>query len=123
MQHAGDRPARAGPHIGGRAGDGAGDADAAEQRRADIGGALRHQLALERWRRPVMLSATTADSRLSMPPSSAKDEGGGQHLDGPCRSTAAGRCGAGSDCGMPPKRVPMVSTGSAEKRGHGGRQR
>ena len=33
MHHAGDRPARAGPHVGGGARDRAGDADAAEQRR------------------------------------------------------------------------------------------
>ncbi len=46
MQHAGDRTARAGADIGRGARDGAGDADAAEQRRADIGKALRHQLAI-----------------------------------------------------------------------------
>ena len=46
MQHARDRAARAGAHIGRGARDGAGDADAAEQRRADIGDALRHQFAI-----------------------------------------------------------------------------
>ena len=46
MQHAGDRPARAGADIGRGARDGAGDADAAEQGRGDIGDALRHQLAV-----------------------------------------------------------------------------
>ena len=46
MQHARDRAVRAGPHIGRGARDRAGDADAAEQRRADIGEALRHQLAV-----------------------------------------------------------------------------
>ena len=39
-------PVRAGAHIGGGAGDGAGGADAAEQRRADVGEALRHQFAV-----------------------------------------------------------------------------
>ena len=46
MQHARDRAARAGADVGGGARDGAGDADAAEQGRADIGDALRHQFAI-----------------------------------------------------------------------------
>jgi len=46
MQHARDRAAGAGPHIGGGPGDRAGDADAAEQGRCDIGHALGHQLAI-----------------------------------------------------------------------------
>ncbi len=46
MQHAGDRAARAGADVGRGPRDGAGDADAAEQRRADIGKALRHQFAI-----------------------------------------------------------------------------
>ena len=87
-------PARAGPHVGGGAGDGAGDADAAEQRRGHVGDALRHQLALERCRRPVMLSATTADSRLSMPPSSAKESAAGS-TPRAWPTESAGRCGAG----------------------------
>ena len=46
VQHARHRPMRAGPHIGRGAGDGAGGADAAEQRGADVGEALRDQLAV-----------------------------------------------------------------------------
>ena len=46
MQHARDRAVRARAHIGRGAGDGAGHADAAEERRADIGDALRDQLAV-----------------------------------------------------------------------------
>ena len=46
MQHARHRAARAGADIGGGARDGAGDADAAEQGGADVGDALRHQLAV-----------------------------------------------------------------------------
>ena len=65
---------------------------------------------LERCRRPVMLSATTAESRLSMLPSSAKESAAGS-TSTILASESAGRCGAGSDCGMPPKRVPIVSTG------------
>ena len=46
VQDAGDRPARAGADVGRGARDGAGDADAAEHRRADVGDALRDQLAV-----------------------------------------------------------------------------
>ena len=65
---------------------------------------------LERCRRPVMLSATTADSRLSMEPSSANEKASGNN----CRISAqdaGGSAGAGKPRGMPPKREPMVSTG------------
>ena len=65
---------------------------------------------LERWRRPVMLSATTAESRHSIPPSSANERADGSSAT--TRSTEiSGRRGSGSPSGMPPKRVPMVSTG------------
>ena len=46
VQHAGDGAARAGPNVGGSARDRAGDADAAKQCRADVGDALRHELAV-----------------------------------------------------------------------------
>ena len=65
---------------------------------------------LDRWRRPVMPSATTAESSDSMAPSSAKDRASGRTACILAR-LMAGRLGAGSIDGMPPKRVPIVSTG------------
>ena len=69
---------------------------------------------LERCRLPVMPSATTAESSDSMEPSRAKAKALG--------STAmsfswlsSGRDGIGRVLGMPPKRVPMVSTGNSRK--------
>ena len=63
---------------------------------------------LERCLRPVMLSATTADNRLSILPSSVKATASG--------STAmilskarSGICGAGNKLGMPPNFEPIVS--------------
>ncbi len=44
--------------------------------------------AFERWRRPVMLSATTADSRLSMLPSSVNESSCRKHVQHLCRATA-----------------------------------
>ena len=58
-----------------------------------------------------MLSATTAERRLSIPPRSVNDT-----ADGSTSITfpreAGGRLGAGREFGIPPYRVPMVSTGS-----------
>ena len=75
----------------------------------------------DRCRRPLMESATTADSRLSIAPSSANASASG--------STAislsieiAGSSGAGSALGMPPNRVPIVSTGRPRTQLATGRQ-
>ena len=65
---------------------------------------------LERWRRPVMPSATTADRSDSMAPSSAKAMASGSTACILAR-LKAGIAGAGRLLGMPPKRVPMVSIG------------
>jgi hypothetical protein len=65
--------------------------------------------ALERCRRPVMLSATTADSRLSMLPNSVNDTAAGS-ISTTLPSDNIGRCGKGSEFGMPPNRLPIVST-------------
>ena len=69
MQHARDRAARAGADIGRGACDRAGDRHAAADRPAAI---LPTPCAtsslLERWRRPDMPSATTAESRDSIAP-------------------------------------------------------
>ena len=64
----------------------------------------------ERWRRPVMPSATTADSSDSIAPSSVKATASGSTAFINSMSKP-GSVGSGSDCGMPPKRVPMVSAG------------
>ena len=78
--------ARAGADVGGGAGDGAGDAQCRRTAREPI---LATPWAisslLERCCRPVMPSATTADSRLSMAPSSAK-------LTAPAATAASIRC-------------------------------
>ena len=125
MQHAGDRPVRAGADIGGGARDRAGDADAAEQRRADIGDALRHQFAV---------------GAVPPPGHAVGDHGRQQRFDG-AEQREGDRVGqhrlhlreverraaraAGSERGMPPKRVPMVSTGrrQAQRRDRGGGHR
>jgi hypothetical protein len=58
-----------------------------------------------------MLSATTADSRLSIAPRRVNASAAGKSS---CTlsSDSIGRCGAGIACGMPPKRLPIVSTGN-----------
>ena len=68
VEHARDRATRPGAHIGGRARDGAGDADAAKQRRHDIGDALGDQFAVG-----AMAAAGHAIG----------DDGREQRLDGP----------------------------------------
>ncbi len=70
----------------------------------------------ERCRRPVMPSATTAESSDSIAPSSAKAIASGSTACSLPRLTA-GSAGSGSRRGMPPKRVPMVSTGSPSSPG------
>ena len=104
-------PARAGAHIGGGARDRAGDADAAEERRGDIGEALRHQLAVRAV--PPSGHAVGDDGREQRfdRAEQREGEGIGQHGLQPCRATKAGSDGTGRAAGMPPKRVPMVSTG------------
>ena len=66
---------------------------------------------LARWRRPVMPSATTAESSDSIPPSAKIVNAAGNRARIPANENA-GRCAAGNADGMPPKRVPMVATGS-----------
>ena len=95
MQHAGDRPARAGAHIGGGAGDGAGDADAAEQRRGDIGDALRHQLAVRAMAPPGhAVGDHGRQQRLRSPPA-ARRPARRAAPPAPWRDETAGRCGTG----------------------------
>ena len=111
MQHAGDRAARAGADIGRGARDGAGDADAAEQRRADIGKALRHQFAIGAM--PAAGHAVGDHRRQQRFDGAEQREGDrvGQHRPR-LLQRERGHAGNGNCRGMPPKRVPMVSTGS-----------
>ena len=64
----------------------------------------------ERWRRPVMPSATTADSRIRSRRAARRRARPAARPE-TFASENGGRCGAGRSRGMPPKRVPMVSTG------------
>ena len=65
----------------------------------------------ERCRRPLMESATTADSRLSIEPSSAKETAAGSAAT-IFAGDRSGRCGAGREDGMPPNRLPIVAMSS-----------
>ncbi len=65
----------------------------------------------DRCRRPVMLSATTAESRLSIPPSNANDSAAG-NTAAIFASERSGSAGIGSARGIPPNRDPIVSTGN-----------
>ena len=64
----------------------------------------------ERWRRPVMPSATTAESSNSIEPSSANATASGSTAWTFAR-LISGSDGHGSVRGSSPKRLPMVSTG------------
>ena len=66
---------------------------------------------LERCRRPVMPSATVAESSDSMEPSSANETAAGI-ISTTLAAVSSGSAGAGRLCGMPPKREPMVATSS-----------
>ena len=70
----------------------------------------------ERWRRPVMPSATTAESSDSIEPRSAKLKAAGSTAWTLAQLTS-GSAGAGKPSGMPPKAVPMVATSQPERPG------
>ncbi len=65
---------------------------------------------LERCLRPVMPSATTADNKDSMDPSRANESAAGSTACA-LANVNSGRAGIGMPDGMPPNRVPIVSTG------------
>ena len=65
---------------------------------------------LERWREPIIPSATTAESRDSMAARSATTVAGRTKAAAVLKSTV-GRWGIGRPRGRAPKREPMVSTG------------
>ena len=64
----------------------------------------------ERWRPPIIPSATTAERRDSTAPSSAIVNAA-PIRPGICRKVTAGSEGAGSTALITPNRLPMVSTG------------
>ena len=64
----------------------------------------------ERWRPPIMPSATTAERSDSIAPSSAIVNAGAMS-PGSCCTVIAGSLGRRSVASMAPNRVPMVSTG------------
>jgi hypothetical protein len=65
------------------------------------------------WRSSIWLSATRAESSDSMAPSRAMVIAGEISLPKSC-TDRLGRPKLGSSCGMPLKRLPMVSTGSSK---------
>jgi len=65
---------------------------------------------LERWLRPVMPSATTAESSDSIAPSKAKATASGSTAI-IFSSDSGGSCGSGSVRGNSPNWLPMVATG------------
>ena len=102
---------RARAHIGGGARDGAGDAEAAEQRGADIGHALRHQFAVG-----AVAAARHAvrhdggEQRLDGA-QQREGNGGGQHRERPSPTTGQAATAPEGRSGMPPNLEPMVATG------------
>ena len=116
MDHAGDGRLGARADIGRGAGDGARGRQPAEERRETIFAmpwpiSSTFGLCLS----PLMRSATTADNSDSIAPSMATVKAGGEQRARSCPGgTAAARMTA-SPLGMPPKRVPMVSTGNLQR--------
>ena len=114
MHDACHRRAATGADVGGGTGDRAGGGEAAEQaaRRSSPGLARAAWLGL--WRSSIWLSATRAESSDSIAPSSAIVRAGAISLPsvvGQCRKEKGG-----ISCGIPPKRLPMVSTGRFSRR-------
>src|ERR1700730_3733752 len=62
-----------------------------------------------------MPSATLAESKLSTPPSSVKENAAGK-ISKRSDSVIDGKRGAGKPCGMPPKWLPIVSMGRRSNR-------
>ena len=70
---------------------------------------------LERWRPPIMPSATTAESSDSIAPSSAMVNAGAARVVS-IGSVTWGSVGRGSPASITPKRLPIVSTGRCSRR-------
>ena len=71
---------------------------------------------LERWRPPIMPSATTAERSDSIAPSAAMANAGPTSSRSSASETE-GSTGLGRLDGISPKRLPMVSTGSVQQLG------
>src|SRR5581483_3853299 len=65
---------------------------------------------LDLWRPPIMPSATTADNSDSIAAKSATAVADGNNVFISGQETD-GHCQCGKPCGIPPNRLPMVSTG------------
>jgi hypothetical protein len=114
--HAPCRPpaAAAGAHVGGGAGDGAGGGKAAEKRRGEVGDALGDEFLVGV---VAVVDGAVGDPRRQQRLDGAEQgdgEGRGDQLaeGGPGR---AGQRKGGQSCGMPLKRLPMVSTGRCSR--------
>jgi hypothetical protein len=79
-----DRGGGTGAYVGGRACNGRGGGNAAEERRNDVARTLADKFGIELCFLPVIPSSTTAHSRDSMAPSIAMEKGsrqqGGERL-------------------------------------------
>ena len=116
VHDAGDRRRGAGAHVGHRAGDRAGGRDAAEEGRHEVGHALRHQFLVGVVAR--QLGQVVGDARAQQRLDGAEQRDGDGRDDqqlGRLPAELAAGSKAGSACGMPPKREPMVSTGRFEQ--------
>ena len=84
----------------------------AEQRRDDVGDALATSSTFGLCLSPLIRSATTADSSDSIAPSMATVMAGESKRPDHVRMKLRERRMSGKPLGMPPKRVPIVSTGN-----------
>ena len=120
MDHAGDRRPRARADVRRGPRDRAGRRQAAEERRRDVGDALRDQLDVRVVTIAAIRSATTADISDSIAPSIATVSAGRmQRRDRVPRRTPESAAPA-SPPGMPPNRVPIVSTSRPQRHDRGG---
>jgi hypothetical protein len=95
-----DRPVRPCPDIGGGARNRAGDTDAAEQGRADIGRALRHQFAIGAVAPPGHAVGHNGGEQRFDGAEQGEGDRGGQHVHDLGHGEIAGTCGMGRPAGM-----------------------
>jgi hypothetical protein len=111
VDDAGNRRAAAGFDVGRGAGDGAGGGKAAEERGGDIGQALGDQFLVGV---VAVIDLAVGDACREQRLDGAEQGDGDGRRDQLAEivNRQAGRPKLGSSCGMPLKRLPMVSTGS-----------
>ncbi len=107
MKHARNRPLRAGPDIGGGAGNRTGHGMPPNRTEAMLAAPCAISSMSDRWRPPLMPSATTALSSDSIDPSSAMAIAAGSNSTRRAPVTG-GSEGKGRLLGTPPKREPIV---------------